>query len=114
MIRQIFDLNKDLSHFYRVVTLTVLQLSAAKPYLNAEHFTKFYNSQYCDWKAEAIKGLSLLELCLLIASKKMMEQSKESFNFEQLYDEYRYFSEKYNRNTRLFSPSIALKVYKLY
>lgn len=44
-----------------------------------------------DNKTELLKGVSLLELCLLIAIKHLVGREITTFNFEMVYDEYKEF-----------------------
>lgn len=56
--------------------------------------SQFYESglqQRVDNKTELLKGISLLELSLLIAIKHLVERETITFNFEMVYDEYKEF-----------------------
>ncbi|KAG0246589.1 origin recognition complex subunit 4 [Mortierella sp. GBA43] len=71
--QRLFDLMKDVRGFYRLC---------------------FYDSglqQRVDNKTELLKGISLLELSLLIAIKHLVERETITFNFEMVYDEYKDF-----------------------
>ncbi|KAF9919345.1 origin recognition complex subunit 4 [Lobosporangium transversale] len=69
----------------------VASLSETNPYLRPPQFYESGLQQRVDNKTELLKGISLLELSLLIAIKHLVEREIVSFNFEMVYDEYKEF-----------------------
>lgn len=69
----------------------VAELSKTSPYLLPSQFYESGLQQRVDNKTELLKGISLLELSLLIAIKQLVERDMTSFNFEMVYDEYKDF-----------------------
>jgi hypothetical protein len=64
-----------------------------------------------DSKTELLKGLSLLELCLVVAVKRLIEKDCITFNFEMVYEEYKEFASKSaNQLVEFYSKPVALKV----
>jgi origin recognition complex subunit 4 len=51
--------------------------------------------------------MSLLEMCLVISMKKLMEQDVNAFNFEIIYDFYHQFAIQHNIG---FRRAVAFKV----
>lgn len=67
------------------------ELSEERPYLLPSQFYDSGLQQRVDNKTELLKGISLLELSLLIAIKHLVERETITFNFEMVYDEYKEF-----------------------
>ncbi|KAK3821179.1 MAG: origin recognition complex subunit 4 C-terminus-domain-containing protein [Benniella sp.] len=91
IIQRIFDLMKDVRGFYRHCFGPVAELSEERPYLLPSQFYDSGLQQRVDNKTELLKGISLLELSLLIAIKHLVERETITFNFEMVYDEYKDF-----------------------
>ncbi|CAO3566484.1 unnamed protein product [Mortierella alpina] len=91
VVQRIFDLMKDVRGFYRLCFGPVAELSTTSPYLLPSQFYESGLQQRVDNKTELLKGISLLELSLLIAIKQLVERDMTSFNFEMVYDEYKDF-----------------------
>ncbi|ORZ20121.1 origin recognition complex subunit 4 C-terminus-domain-containing protein [Lobosporangium transversale] len=91
IMQRIFDLMKDIRGFFRLCFGPVASLSETNPYLRPPQFYESGLQQRVDNKTELLKGISLLELSLLIAIKHLVEREIVSFNFEMVYDEYKEF-----------------------
>ncbi|KAG0251857.1 origin recognition complex subunit 4 [Actinomortierella ambigua] len=91
MVHRIFDLLKDVRGFYRLCFGPIAELNEAHPYLQPEQFYEAGLAQRVDPKTELLKGISLLELSLLIAIKHLVARDTITFNFEMVYDEYKDF-----------------------
>ncbi|OZJ05676.1 hypothetical protein BZG36_01443 [Bifiguratus adelaidae] len=117
MLRRIFDLTKDIRQFYRICYLPISKLSNARPFLTVDDFYVSSLQQRSDPKTELLKGVSLLELCLIIAMKKLIEQDIITFNFEMIYDEYKTFLEQalirgQGVGMKLYKKAVALKAFE--
>ncbi|KAI1316207.1 origin recognition complex subunit 4 [Mortierella claussenii] len=91
VVHRIYDLMKDVRGFYRLCFGPIAGLSETNPYLLPSQFYESGLLQRVDNKTELLKGISLLELSLLIAIKHLVEREIVSFNFEMVYDEYKEF-----------------------
>ncbi|KAG0338592.1 origin recognition complex subunit 4, partial [Podila humilis] len=91
VVQRIFDLMKDVRGFYRLCFGPVAELCQSNPYLLPSQFYESGLQQRVDNKTELLKGISLLELSLLIAIKHLVERDTVTFNFEMVYDEYKEF-----------------------
>ena len=70
----------------RAQLLPVSRLNAGHPQLSASDFARSQSLLHRDASAAVLVGLSVLELCLLIAVRHLMELSRgEPFNFEMVY-----------------------------
>lgn len=64
--------------------------------------------QRADSKTELLKGISLLELILIISMKKLLEKDVLTFNFQMVYDEYKDFMNE----TQVKGMGFGMKLYK--
>lgn len=81
-----------------------------------EDFLESSLIQRADSKIELLKGISLLELILIISMKKLIEKDITTFNFQMIYDEYKSFMNRTQVNgmgfgMKLYKRAVALKVY---
>lgn len=91
------------------------KLSQEEPFLLAENFLESSLIQRADSKTELLKGISLLELILIISMKKLLEKDVVSFNFHMVYDEYKDFMNYIQIKgegfgMKLYKRPVALKV----
>ncbi|GJJ70670.1 origin recognition complex subunit 4 [Entomortierella parvispora] len=91
VVQQLYDFMKDVRGLYRLCFQPVSALSVSHPYLQPSQFYDSRLQQCVDNKTELLKGVSLLELCLLIAIKHLVGREIITFNFEMVYDEYKEF-----------------------
>ncbi|KAI9280173.1 origin recognition complex subunit 4 C-terminus-domain-containing protein [Umbelopsis sp. AD052] len=117
VIRRIFDLTKDLRMVFKICFQPVSSLSAQKPFLTA---TQFYDSgimQRADSKTELLKGVSLLELILIVSMGKLLDRETATFNFQMVYDEYKDFmnmtqASGHSFGMKLYKRAVALKAFE--
>ncbi|KAI8377566.1 origin recognition complex subunit 4 C-terminus-domain-containing protein [Radiomyces spectabilis] len=108
LLRRIFDLTKDLRLFYKICFDPVTKLTAEEPLLQVIHFQTADMMQRTDSKTEMLKGVSLLELILIVSMKKLMERDISVFNFQMVYDEYKEFMS----STQVRGMGFGMKLYK--
>ncbi|KAF9187219.1 origin recognition complex subunit 4 [Haplosporangium sp. Z 767] len=91
----------------------VAELSKDNPYLRPSQFYESGLQQRVDNKTELLKGISLLELSLLIAIKQLVEREIVTFNFEMVYDDYKDFMDMaVVRGSGGSSDGVSLRLYK--
>ena len=83
--------------------------------MSAQDFLETSLVQTADSKTELLKGVSLLELILIISMKKLLEKDVMSFNFQMVYDEYKDFMNEtqvkgMGFGMKLHKRAVALKV----
>ncbi|KAI7885173.1 origin recognition complex, subunit 4 [Lichtheimia hyalospora FSU 10163] len=108
ILRRIFDLTKDIRSFYKLCFEPVSKLSQDNPYLRVEDFQETSIAQRSDAKTEILKGVSMLELVLIVSMKKLLEKDITTFNFEMVYDEYKDFMNR----TQVSGGGFGVKLYK--
>ncbi|KAI9467860.1 origin recognition complex subunit 4 C-terminus-domain-containing protein [Zychaea mexicana] len=117
IIRRIFDLTKDIRMFYKICFEPISQLSEKEPYLSVNQFQETSIAQRSDSKTEILRGVSLLELILIVSMKKLLEKDINTFNFEMVYDEYKDFMNQTQVRgagfgVRLYKRAVALKAFE--
>ncbi|KAG2181236.1 hypothetical protein INT43_008819 [Umbelopsis isabellina] len=108
VVRRIFDLTKDLRMFFKICFQPVSNLSIRSPFLNAAQFYESGILQRADSKTELLKGVSLLELILIVSMGKLLDRETNTFNFQMVYDEYKEFMNM----TQVGGHSFGMKLYK--
>ncbi|KND01136.1 uncharacterized protein SPPG_04227 [Spizellomyces punctatus DAOM BR117] len=117
ILRDTFELSKDVRSAMRLFYAPIYRLSSTSPFLQPEDILSAAASQRLDHKTEVIKGLSVLELCLLIAMRHQESRQVDTFNFEMVYDEYREFVQRVSAlgrggNSLYFVKPVALKAFE--
>ncbi|KAI8086083.1 origin recognition complex subunit 4 C-terminus-domain-containing protein [Halteromyces radiatus] len=117
LLRRIFDITKDLRMFFKICFEPVSQLSEESSYLLVSQFMESSLEQRTDLKTEMLKGVSLLELVLIVSMKKLMERDTHTFNFQMIYDEYKDFMTQtqvrgMGLGMKLYKRSVALKAFE--
>ncbi|KAK9763609.1 origin recognition complex subunit 4 [Basidiobolus ranarum] len=114
--RRIFDLTKDIRAVFRICIGAVSSLSSSQPFLSLEDLYDASLQQRADSKTELLKGLSLLELCLIIAMKQLLELELYTFNFEMAYNEYKEFMNlalaQGGGGMKLYKKAVAMKAFE--
>ena len=87
--------------------LPVAQLSPARPFLTSMAVSDAALLQRLDAKSMLLKGLSDLEICLVIAMKRLVEMYTMQFNFEMVFDLYNEFATVHGLS---YKRAVALKV----
>jgi origin recognition complex subunit 4 len=104
-----FRISADVRSLKTLLLLPVSQLSAGHPHLTPSDFALSLSLLHRDSAAEMLAGLSVLELCLLIAVSHLSDlTSGEPFNFEMVYGEYKKFARR-AQSMEVFSQPVALK-----
>ncbi|KAI9008129.1 origin recognition complex subunit 4 [Gaertneriomyces semiglobifer] len=117
ILKETFELNKDVRTLLRIFYGAVIRLSILSPFLTAGSVLESAVRQRLDQKMEIIQSLSMLELCLLIAMKQQESRQVEAFNFEMVYDDYRDFVQKANSygggvRSLFFVKPVAFKAFE--
>lgn len=112
-IERIFSTRKDIGTAAEFFLLPLCNLSAEHPFLALEDLKESVAHFMHDSKAAILKGLSVLELCLIVATTHVMARREgQPFNFEIIYNEYKRFLEKGPTGIPTFEKAVALKAYE--
>ncbi|KAJ2126154.1 origin recognition complex subunit 4 [Coemansia sp. RSA 720] len=108
-IEDIFEFGKDVRQLLRAFSPAVSQLTTVNPLLNASTVESQLAQTNTSAKMQIISSISLLELCLIIAMRSLMQLGSTKYNFEMVYDEYKTFM---SRHMMAVSAGGAMKIYK--
>lgn len=112
VLRKQYNLDRDIRALQQLMILPLGLLSEENPYLRASHFVDSANQKNFDSKAAMLHGISVLELCLIIAMKHITElYDSEPFNFEMVYKEYQKFTQR-RASVQSFEKSVVLKSFE--
>ncbi|KAL1933231.1 hypothetical protein VTP01DRAFT_7321 [Rhizomucor pusillus] len=108
IVRRIFDLTRNIRMFYKLCFEPVSKLDSKNPFLTAASLSAADVIQRADSKTEILKGVSILEIILIVAMKKLLEKDITTFNFEMVYDEYKDFM----KQAQVQGSGFGMKLYK--
>ncbi|PVD35854.1 hypothetical protein C0Q70_02823 [Pomacea canaliculata] len=107
-----FTLSKDVRGLLMLLTPVICDLSLAHPSITASDFVESFKSLSTDSKSSMLHGLSILELCLIIAMKHLTDiYQEEPFNFEMVYSEYLKFAQQH-ASVQVFDKAVVLKAFE--
>lgn len=112
LLKRQFSINKDIRKLKSFLMHPVCRLSENHPTLLVSDFIDSFKLITTDSKSSLLQGLSILEICLIIAMKHLTEiYDGEPFNFEIVYSEYLRFAR--NRSSmQIFNKSVVLKAFE--
>ncbi|XP_047105535.1 origin recognition complex subunit 4 isoform X1 [Schistocerca piceifrons] len=100
------------SYFRNFLFQVISRLSVEKPMLQVSDFVEIYEKNMEDSKMNMLNGLSVLELCLVIAMKHFTEiYNGEPFNFELILRSYLRFVRQ-NSSILVTQRSVILKAFQ--
>lgn len=88
---------------------SLFSLAAEHPILKSSWVYEAFIQQTVDSKSEQMRNLSLLELSLLIAMKRLKQQDTPQFNFEMIFDVYHEFASLHNL---MFKKTVVFKAFE--
>lgn len=112
ILRQQFEFTKDVRALQQLLMYPVCQLREMSPSLSVSDFVESRKLITMDSKSAMLHGVSILELCLIIAMKHLTEiYEGEPFNFEMVYSEYSKFAQR-KSSMQVFEKAVVLKAFE--
>ncbi|XP_048237832.1 origin recognition complex subunit 4-like [Haliotis rufescens] len=112
VLQRQFNLNKDVRGLIALLTHPICRLSPTHPVLEAGDFLDSFKKLTTDTKSAMLHGVSILELCLIIAMKHLMDiYDGEPFNFEMVYSEYLKFAQR-KSSMQVYEKPVVLKAFE--
>lgn len=104
-----FNLDKSLKALKTLLTLPILQLTNESSLLSGNYIiTSFNQLNNIDSKSCVLHGLTILELCLIIAMNNLtINFDSEPFNFEMVFRSYRRFCQSKSSNQPFDRPTVS-------
>ncbi|KAM6465210.1 origin recognition complex subunit 4 isoform 1-T5 [Liasis olivaceus] len=108
-----FHYSKDLRCLFMLLMLASNNITASHPYIRVSDFLEASRLCRMDTKANIVHGLSVLELCLIIAMKHLNDiYEGEPFNFQMVYHEYQKFVQRKAHTVYNFEKPVVMKAFE--
>lgn len=112
IIHRQFSLTTNVRDLLSLLTPIICGLNPEHPQIGATDFVEAFQMTSTDSKSSLLHGVSILELCLIIAMKHLMEiYDGEPFNFEMIYSEYLKFAQR-KSSIQAFDKAVVLKAFE--
>ncbi|XP_076455615.1 origin recognition complex subunit 4-like isoform X2 [Babylonia areolata] len=112
VISRQFSLTTQVRDLILLLTSVICCLSPDHPVITVPDFVEAFQIKSTDCKSSMMHGVSILELCLIIAMKHLSEiYDGEPFNFEMVYSEYLKFAKR-RSSVQVFDKAVVLKAFE--
>ncbi|NXU39113.1 ORC4 protein, partial [Drymodes brunneopygia] len=113
VLQKLFHHSKDLRSLHLLLMLAVSAVTVHHPLLTAADLQEASRQHSTDSKANIVHGLSVLEICLIIAMKHLNEvYDGEPFNFQMVYNEFQKFIQRKAHSMYNFEKPIVMKAFE--
>ncbi|XP_071771357.1 origin recognition complex subunit 4 [Centroberyx gerrardi] len=113
VLRRHFGSSKDFRSLQLLLMLTVSRVSAANPAVRAADLQEASRLCCADSKANILHGLSILELCLIIAMKHLNDiYDGEPFNLQMVHNEFKKFLQRKSHSIYNFDQPVVMKAFE--
>ncbi|CAN2389041.1 DNA replication origin binding [Pristimantis euphronides] len=113
VLQKQFSVSKDMRSLHMLLLLALCRINVSHPHLNAADFMEAHRLRSMDSKANLLHGLSILEMCLVIAMKHLQDiYSGEPFNFQMVHNEFRKFVQRKAHSVYNFEKAVVLKAFE--
>ncbi|KAF4792471.1 Origin recognition complex subunit 4 [Turdus rufiventris] len=113
VLRKLFQHSKELRSLHALLMLAVSAVTVQHPLLTAADLQEASRQHSTDSKANIVHGLSVLEICLIIAMKHLNEvYDGEPFNFQMVYNEFQKFIQRKAHSMYNFEKPVVMKAFE--
>ncbi|XP_062354429.1 origin recognition complex subunit 4 isoform X3 [Cinclus cinclus] len=113
VLQKLFHHSKDLHSLHLLLMLAVSAVTVHHPLLTAADLQEASRQHSADSKANIVHGLSVLEICLIIAMKHLNEvYDGEPFNFQMVYNEFQKFIQRKAHSMYNFEKPVVMKAFE--
>ncbi|XP_032548951.1 origin recognition complex subunit 4 isoform X2 [Chiroxiphia lanceolata] len=113
VLQNLFHHTKDLRSLYFLLMLAVGAVTVHHPLLTAADLQEASRQHSTDSKANIVHGLSVLEICLIIAMKHLNDvYDGEPFNFQMVYNEFQKFIQRKAHSMYNFEKPVVMKAFE--
>ncbi|XP_067405594.1 origin recognition complex subunit 4 isoform X3 [Emydura macquarii macquarii] len=110
VLRNHFYCSKDLRSLHMLLMLALSSITISHPLLTASDLLEASKLCRMDSKANIVHGLSVLEICLIIAMKHLNDVYEgEPFNFQMVYNEFQKFIQRKAHSIYNFEKPVVMK-----
>ncbi|NWR67889.1 ORC4 protein, partial [Bucorvus abyssinicus] len=113
VLQSLFHHSKDLRSLHFLLLLVVSNVTAHHPLVTASDLQEASKHRRMDSKANIVHGLSVLEICLIIAMKHLNDVYEgEPFNFQMVYNEFQKFLQRKAHCMGNFEKPVVMKAFE--
>ncbi|NWR97126.1 ORC4 protein, partial [Motacilla alba] len=113
VLQKLFHHTKDLRSLHLLLMLAGSAVTVHHPLLTAADLQEASRQHSTDSKANIVHGLSVLEICLIIAMKHLNEvYDGEPFNFQMVYNEFQKFIQRKAHSMYNFEKPVVMKAFE--
>ncbi|KAI3366139.1 hypothetical protein L3Q82_009960 [Scortum barcoo] len=108
-----FNSSKDFRSMNALLMFCLSRVSATKPAVRPADLLEASRLCFCDAKANMLHGLSILELCLIIAMKHLNDVYEgEPFNLQMVHNEFKKFLQRKSNSMYNFEQPVIMKAFE--
>ncbi|KAG7502205.1 origin recognition complex subunit 4 [Solea senegalensis] len=112
-LRRHFNSSKDFRSLHILLMLCLSRVTVAKPVIKPADLLEASRLCFVDAKANMLHGLSILELCLIIAMKHLNDVYEgEPFNLQMVHNEFKKFLQRKSNSMYNFEQPVIMKAFE--
>ncbi|XP_054236902.1 origin recognition complex subunit 4 [Indicator indicator] len=113
VLQNLFHHSKDLRSLHLLLMLAVCKVAVHHPLVTAADLQEASKHCRADSRANIVHGLSVLEICLIIAMKHLNDVYEgEPFNFQMVYNEFQKFVQRKAHCMNNFEKPVVMKAFE--
>ncbi|NWW93047.1 ORC4 protein, partial [Rhynochetos jubatus] len=113
VLKNLFHYSKDLRSLHLLLMLALSTVTVHHPLITASDLQEASKHYRADSKANIVHGLSVLEICLVIAMKHLNDVYEgEPFNFQMVYNEFQKFIQRKAHSMYNFEKPVVMKAFE--
>nr|XP_058910311.1 origin recognition complex subunit 4 isoform X3 [Kogia breviceps] len=113
VLQKHFNVSKSLRSLHTLLMLALNRITPSHPFMTAADLMEANQLCSMDSKANIVHGLSVLEICLIIAMKHLNDiYEEEPFNFQMVYNEFQKFVQRKAHSVYNFEKPVVMKAFE--
>ncbi|KAK7893517.1 hypothetical protein WMY93_022669 [Mugilogobius chulae] len=113
ILRRHFNSSKDFRSLHMLLMFCLSRVSVSKPSIKPADVLEASRMCFADAKANMLHGLSILELCLIIAMKHLNDLYEgEPFNLQMVHNEFKKFLQRKSSTMYNFEQPVVMKAFE--
>ncbi|KAJ8393761.1 hypothetical protein AAFF_G00056760 [Aldrovandia affinis] len=112
-LKKHFNSSKDFRSLHMLLMLALSRVTVSNPTIRPADLLEASRLCTADAKANIVHGLSILELCLIIAMKHLNDiYDGEPFNFQMVHNEFKKFIQRKSHSVHNFEKPVVIKAFE--
>ncbi|XP_026987499.1 origin recognition complex subunit 4 isoform X2 [Sagmatias obliquidens] len=113
VLQKHFNVSKSLRSLHTLLMLALNRVTPSHAFMTAADLMEANQLCSMDSKANIVHGLSVLEICLIIAMKHLNDiYEEEPFNFQMVYNEFQKFVQRKAHSVYNFEKPVVMKAFE--